>query len=301
MSAIRDFIVLAIVYLLLVIILPANKVLMQSYHLTAQQYHILYIIVVLPLVAIWFAAFYGYSKLAEYSRLIKKTREGEGFAHLSRGAAWLAWSLPIGALVQICVNAIANSHPGFEAASIIITNYTVLIFALLAFTMFAKGARSLVSISQVRFDIEQSRLTIIILLLLGVGYCFFAFKTLDLHSLSSTHNPYDLPVWLLIVTIIIPYLFAWFSGLLAAFELLLYSKRVSGVLYRQSMGLLATGCLAIIAGSVSAQYLQNVGIKTGHLSLNTTLVVVNIMYIFMAVGYILLTIGAQRLKKIEEV
>jgi hypothetical protein len=301
MNAIRDYILLAVIYLLLVILLPANKVLMHSYHLTPSQYHILYLTVAIPLVAIWFAAFYGYGKLAEYTHLIRKTPEGEGFNNLARGTAWLAWSLPIGALVQICANAIANNHPGFEATSIIITNYTILFFALLAFTAFARGARSLTSLSQVRLDIEQSRFTVLILLVLGVGYCFFAFKSLDLHSLTSTSNPYDIPGWLLITTIIIPYLYAWFSGLIAAIELLIYSKRVSGVLYRQSMGLLASGCLAIIGGSVSAQYLQNVGIKTGHLSLNSTLVIVNMMYLFMAAGYILLTIGAQRLKKMEEV
>jgi hypothetical protein len=300
-TAIRDYVLLAFVYLLLVLLLPANQVIMKHYHISAVQYHILYFTVALPLVAIWFTAFYGAGKLSQYSNMIKKSAEGDGFTNLARGTTWLAWSLPIPALVTLCASAVANNHPGFQGASVIITEYATLVMALMAFTLLSRGARSLTTITHTRLNLEQSRLVIVLFLLLGVGYCYFTFKSLDLHSLTSTNNPYYLPVWLLITTVTVPYLYAWFSGLLAAYELLLYSRKVSGVLYRQSMSFLAFGCVGIIAASVCTQYLLSVVSQSGHLSLNATLLFINIMYVLMAASYIMIGIGAHRLKKIEEI
>jgi hypothetical protein len=300
-TAIRDYVLLAFVYLLLVILLPANHMLMQRYHISAVQYHILYLTVALPLIAIWFTAFYGAGKLSQYSHMIRKSAEGDGFHNLSQGTAWLAWGLPIPALITLCASAVANNHPGFQGASAIVTEYVTLVMALAAFTLLSRGARSLTTITHTRLNLGQSRSVIFLFLLLGVGYCYLTFRGLDLHSITSTHNPYYLPAWLLITTITVPYLYAWFSGLLAAYELLLYSRKVSGVLYRQSMSFLAFGTVGIIAASVSTQYLLSAISQSGHLSLNATLLIVNLMYILMAASFIMISIGAHRLKKIEEI
>jgi hypothetical protein len=300
-NVIRDYILLTILYLILVIILPANQAAMHSYNLSASQYHILYIVVALPLVAIWFTAFYGAAKLTQYAQLIKRTREGQCFDWLSRGATWLAWSLPVTAMVMLFANAIANSHPGFQGWGVIITDYVTLAIDLAAFTMLGKGARGLTAHTKIQLNLVQARQVIVFFLLIGVGYCFLIFRNLDLSSLQASNNPYYLPVWLLITTIIIPYLYSWFTGLLAAYELILYGRKVTGVLYRQSVRLLAFGSVCVIAGSISAQYLLSATPRYGHLSLNSTLVLINLIYICMAAGFIFISIGAHRLKRIEEI
>jgi hypothetical protein len=172
---------------------------------------------------------------------------------------------------------------------------------LVAYLLIGRGTRSLIEHAKFRLSSNESRLIVLAFLILGVAYCFFTFQKLNLHSLTATDNPYYLPGWLLITTIIIPYLYAWFSGLLAAYEMLVYGRNVTGVFYRRGMQLLAAGLVGIIASSVIIQYIRTVVPRAGHLSLNTTLLMINIIYICMAIGFVLIIIGANRLKKIEEV
>ena len=299
--AARNYLAVTVVYLLMAIILPANRAAMQNYHLTSIQYHVIFLSLVVPLVAIWLIGFYGAAKISQYARMVRKSGEGEGMEQLSAGVNWMAWLLPVSAIVTLVAGAIANTHTGFQGASVIITDYVQLFITITAFTMFGRGARSLSSFIKARLELEQGRVVIFMFLLLGVAYCFFTFRSLNLHSLTSTNNPYYLPVWLLITTVIIPYLYAWFAGLLASFELLLYARKVQGVLYRQAMRLLALGCVSVIGGSVSSQYLLSAVPRSAHLSFNATLIIVNIIYVFMAAGFILITIGAHRLKMIEEI
>jgi hypothetical protein len=208
-SAIKWYTILAIAYLGFALLLPANKVAMHNYNLTSGQYHILMLVVLIPYIAIWFAAFYGYAKLQEYASKISSTPEGPGFKSIANGFQWLAWGLPVPALISL--------------------------------------------------------------------------------------------FWLLITTVIVPYLFAWFSGLLAAYEMLLYGRVVSGVFYRQAMRLLAVGMTSVIASLIFVQYIRSVTPRSGHLSLNSTLLLINIVYVCMAVGFLLMSIAAARLKRIEEV
>lgn len=292
---------MTILYLILIFVLPANKVAMQNYNLDPTTYRILLLLVVAPYMLIWLGAFYGYAKLQQYTNLLKKSAEGEDFQYITRGTMYLAYGLPIVALLSICLNSIANSHPGFKPTAIIVVNYASLLVPLLAYNTIRKGSHGLVERSKTRFSLTDMRTIVMVLVVIGVAYCYFTFKKLNLDSIGSSDNAYYLPAWLMITTVIIPYLYAWFSGLLAAYEMVLYSRQVQGVLYRQAMRWLAGGIVGIIAGGVGLQYLRTVVPRTGHIALNTTLLLANIIYVILAIGFILLIIGAIRLKKIEEV
>jgi hypothetical protein len=300
-SAIKWYTILAIAYLSFALLLPANKVAMHNYNLTSGQYHVLMLVVLIPYVAIWFAAFYGYAKLQEYASKISSTPEGPGFKSIANGFQWLAWGLPVPALISLFLSTIADAHQGFLPASLIIANYLSVLVALVAFIYIGQGTRVLTGIAQTRLNNMETRVILAIFLLIGVAFCFFTFQHLNLKSVGSASNPYHLPGWLLITTVIVPYLFAWFSGLLAAYEMLLYGRVVSGVFYRQAMRLLAAGMTSVIASLIFVQYIRSVTPRSGHLSLNSTLLLVNIVYVCMAVGFLLMSIAAARLKRIEEV
>ena len=298
---IRPIFVFVFIYISLIFLLPANKMVMQDHNLSNEQYHIILFLILMPYMLVWVAAFYGYAKLVQYTDLIKKTPEGSDFEYISKGSMWLAYGLPIPALLAILLHSIAVSRPTFLPSALIIVNYISLIIPLVAYTYIRKGAHGLAERSKTRFSIANARLTVVILIILGVAFCYFTFKRLNLDSLSSAANPFHLPAWLMITTIIVPYLYAWFSGLIAAYEMILYSRQVQGVFYRQAMQLLSSGFLVVIASGVGLQYLRTVVPQTGHLSFNSTLLATNVIYVVMAIGFTLLITGAFRLKKIEEV
>lgn len=300
-SALRSYIWLTGLFFLLIITLPANHLTMQQYKLSAVQYHTLLLLVELPLVAVWFAAFYGYAKLEQYATAIRDTPEGPAFQQLANGCKWLAWGLPIPSLLTLLLGAIANNHASFHATTIIIGNYAGLIFPLIAFGFISESGRELIQRAKLNFTATTAKNIQFIFVVLGVIYCYLIFRHLDLHSIAATNNQYFLPVWLLVLTLIIPYLYAWFIGLLAAYDILLIARTAKGIFYQQALRLLASGLAVVIATLIAVQYIRSVLPRSGHLSVSATFILVYAIYAATAAGFILMAAGANRLKKIEEI
>jgi hypothetical protein len=274
---------------------------MRTYHLTGFEYRVLYLAVAVPSLVIWFVAFYGYARLQEYARVIKRTDEAPAFGQLARGCMWLAWSLPVSALATYVLDAIADQWGGFHAASIILANYITLALPLLGFSLVGIASKELINRVNARLSPVNARGIMLFFVVGGVLYCYLTFRQFNPGSLGSTHNPYFLPIWLLLLTVIIPYLYAWFVGLLAAYEITSYSQQVRGVLYKQALHLLVGGLVAVIAGSILLQYISSVDPSPGHLVLDYRLLLVVLFRIVIGIGFVLIAAGANRLKRIEEV
>ncbi|HSX37182.1 MAG TPA: hypothetical protein VLG13_03680 [Patescibacteria group bacterium] len=272
-----------------------------AYHLSTVQYHILLFLIILPVVAIWFVAFYGYTSMRGYSELIRKSGEGGPFKDISTSLAWLAWSLPLTSLVNLIVGAIANSHAGFYNASQIINNYASLLVAIVAFSILGTGSRRLLEREKLRISANTTKTLILGFVVIGTIYCYLVFHDLGNKALGSANNPYYLPVWLLMFTVVMPYLYAWFVGLLAAYEIRLLSKHAKGLLYQQALQHFARGVIVIVASSIALQYLLTTSPRSNYASLGYLVLIIYCILVLLAVGYGLLAFGAKKLKKLEEV
>jgi hypothetical protein len=292
---------LSVLYIVLIFILPTNHVAMHHYNLSSIEYRIITATIALPTIAVWFAAFWGYSKLREYSQAISKSKEGPHFRKLGRGCAWLAWSLPLTTISAFILNCIADKWPAFHPSAIILSNYIALIVPFIAFIIISLAARDMVGKSRLNMELSSARLTMVLFLAGGLLYCFLIFRSLDLTSLASTKNSYFLPVWLMIISVIVPYLYAWFLGLLATYEIMIFSINVHGLLYRRALLYLVTGLMAVILSSIALQYVSSVIPRTGDLTFNYKLLLTLAIRIISGIGFFVLAIGASRLKKIEEV
>jgi hypothetical protein len=293
--------IIAFSYIALALLLPANRVAQRDYHLTSAAYHALLLVVVLPFIGIWLGAFYSYARLKQYSHSIANTAEGVEFEKLANGFRWLAWGSAVTAILTLILNAIANEHPGFQAFSIIIANYGSLVVPLVGYSMISSGTRGLNIRQRITISGNGAKLLILLFMFVGVAYCYITFQHLNLHAMTASDNPYYLPAWLMIISVVVPFLYTWFIGFLAAYEMYLYSKHVDGVLYQRAIRAFSFGIIAVIASSITVQYLRSAIPRSGHLSLNATLLIINAIYVFMAAGYILITLGARQLRKIEEV
>jgi hypothetical protein len=292
---------MAVLYIGLIFILPASQAAMQHYHLSALEYRVATASLALPTIVVWFAAFWGYAKLREYSQAIAKSKEGSHFAQLGNGCAWLAWSLPLTTISAFVLNGISNWQPTFHPTAIILANYIALIVPLIAFVVIGLAARNMVGKLHLNLDLTSARLTMLLFLAGGIAYCFLIFHRLDPMSLTSTHNSYFLPIWLLIVSVIIPYLYAWFIGLLAAYEITLFGVNMHGLLYRRALLYMVSGFVAVILSSIALQYLDSVVPRTGALLFNYKLLLTLVIRVVSGIGFFTLAIGASKLKKIEEV
>src|SRR3546814_738920 len=86
------YLVAVATYLSVSLLVPADQAVLERYHLTVAQLNLLRLTVVLPLIAIWFAAFYGYDKFSLYARSIQNSSDGPAFGYIASGLGVLAFS-----------------------------------------------------------------------------------------------------------------------------------------------------------------------------------------------------------------
>jgi len=290
---------LVLTYFILTFLLPPNPDALQRYGLTTGQLRALNITVVLPLAAIWTSAYFGYAKLRSYCRLIAESREGAPVVTIANGLMVLSYGLPLTAIITQLLRYAAQLDPSVKGAAAIVTNYVTLLVPLVAFVLISFGARGLTDLNRQRPSRAIAHMFIILFALLGVGYTYFVLHFAFAKGGTAEH--YAMPLWLVLLTLVVPYLYAWYLGLVAAFEMYLYHTGLKGVLYRRGWRLFSIGLGAVIVTQIVLQYLTTLSAQLNKLSLTAIMLVVYGLLILMAIGYILVASGAKKLQKIEEV
>lgn len=294
-TPIQWFIILAVIAGVLALGLPPDPQALQQLHTTSTAYRLAVAVLLIPYVLIWYASFYAYAKLQEYSQPIKGTKDGNAFKVLTTGMAILSFSLVIPTIITLILNAIAVHNKSFDTAATIIGNYIPLFAGLISFLVLNNGARMLVRTTKNGTDKFDLRWHAPWFLLLSV---IFTYITIENHAKS---NPYHLPLWILLITIVVPYLYAWAMGLLSAYNLNIYANTVSGSLYRRAIKQFAGGIATAIVGSVAIQFVNATLANRFDDSLGAILLADYILLAVVAVGLVLIAIATKKLKLIEEV
>ena len=280
----------------LALILPANPTTLHAFGISDSTYHLAILTLVLPYALIWFTAFYAYGKLEQYASKVEATREGEAFKKVADGVRFLAWGLAIPTIIALLLQGVEHMVPHFRPARIIIDNYIGVAVQLVGFTLIADGTRSLTELVRARPSSIGIRTLAAVFIAIGVFFTYFI-------AFNQHRNPnsYYLPNVLLLLTIVVPYLYAWLVGLLGAYELRLYSQKTRGLLYQRALVWLAGGLTTVIIGSIIMEYLNGILVGVSSLHLGTFLALMYGLLIIQAFGYALVAFGAHQLKRIEEV
>lgn len=279
-----------------IVLLPApNKETLHRYHLSPTGLRLLDLTIIIPEAIIWFIAFYGYQKLHVYSQGIKQESEGKHINKLSLGLFFLSIGSPITAIISGILAIIALHHPGFTASSTIINNYVNVVFPLIAFICISIGARGLSDVAKTRPRLPLINLVILLVIILGVVFC--SLIVLDHKELRGI---YHMSPQLVMLTLAVPYMYIWFLGLQSSAELLEYSRKLVGVVYRKAWNMFIAGLVAIISVSILLQYLTTLSTWLTSLSLNWVLVLLYTLLILLSGAYIVVALGVKKLTAIEE-
>jgi hypothetical protein len=289
------FIILATLYASINLIAAPPQTSLQHYHVTSTTLRLANITVILPVIAIWFTGLYGYQKLQAYTRYVRDHKEGQRLMELSRGIMILVWWLPITSTLSAALNLYARWHSSFLAAATIFNNYLSLLFPLAAFWFISHGSRSLSELSRER---PSQRNIHIMAAGLIVGSVLYGF--LLANAREHLWTIYHTPLWIVMLTLAVPYVFTWYLGLTAAFDIHVYTRKVKGLIYRKGWNYLALGVVWIIVTIVVLQYVTAVSAKLSDMSLGWILALVYAILAIMAVGYVFIALGAKKLTKIEE-
>lgn len=293
-----------IAYAVAVLKLPVdNSATNARYGLTNRSAQILSMTILVPLVVIWWSAFMGFVKVKQYAAAVGQSKDGRALKVLGDGLMLLAFSLPINSILNTLRTYITNQNPSLTPSATIAYNYVSLAFTLAGIWLVAFGARKLAgTLEKKPYTLNQA-----ILASAFTAFCiFYTYITLtdpvrEVGGGITGRAAYYLPDFLVLGTIVIPYIFLWFLGFRAAYHIQLYRLNVPGILYRKALGYLAAGIAFVVVSLMVLRLTTSMTSFLGELSLKYLLAFVYFLLILIGVGYVLIARGARRLKKIEEV
>lgn len=292
------YVVLVAAYVVLTLVLPPNEVTLKKYDITESQSRLLSLTVVVPVVAIWFAALYGFIRIKNYAQIIKNSNEGEAFNRLADGLMILAFSLPIGGTISAALGYISRENSDLAPTATIWRNYVSLVLFIAAFMLISKGAASLVRTLRTKDIRHYPKYWAPALIVLS---SIFTALIVARPAGDASGTIYYLPNWLIVTTLAIPYLLVWHMGMVAAYHLYVYKNKLRGDIYKRAFANLAMGIAGIVGVSIVLQFVTTITEQLNRLNLAPLLIVLYLLIALYAVGYSLVARGAQRLKKIEEV
>lgn len=294
---------LALLYLGISLATPTDVATLRHYDITADKARFLKLAILLPYIAIWFAAFFGYSELRKYSDLIKDSRDGRPLSTMADGLMIFALIMPVTAITTATTNYFGASTPRILLVGTILSNYLDLVMACFAMSRVYKGAKGLCGMvpRPTSYGYEPVFRSLFLLLVSFYSYLMLSNPARQFPTAEVKKAAYYLPDFLLVTTIILPYVVIWYFGFQAANYIYTYSKNVPGKLYRKSLLYLAYGVLFIILGRISLRFFSSLSTLFATHSLNLILSVIYAMLVIIAAGYTILAVGARKLKRIEEV
>ena len=239
----------------------------------------------------------------KYSSYISGDKDGKQMHKIALGIGVFAFGQPSTNIISSILNAVAQAHIRLIPTSVIIDNYLSLAMAIVAFLLLSSGAAGLVSnikaVHRYR-DIQRFGFGFVIV---AAAFCYLMFHNTLPNSLnlSVTSKPiYYLPNWLLLFSLVVPYLFVWFMGGMTVVNIHSYQQNVKGIIYKSSMSYLRAGISLIVVSLIVLQYLTTVSSRLANLKIAPLLLIIYPLIILVSIGYILVALGAKKLQKIEE-
>lgn len=277
-------------------LIPApDPIALKHYHLSPTGLRVLEFTLVVPIVAIWFTVFYAYDRLHRYSKLIRNNKDGKAVMRLSDGLLAFALGIPLSSILSTALKVIGRHYPSLTGITTITSNYIGVLYPLIAFIFISMGARALSEISKSRPSLKIFNILVLAIIAIGVIFC-----DLIARAHHNLYHTYHLSYSLVMLTLGIPYMYMWFLGLFAATEIYLYSRRVAGIVYRQSWNLLAIGLGSFIVVSIVLEYLSTLSTWLNGLSLPGILLLLYVLLLLLASAFIVVALGTKELMKIEE-
>lgn len=290
-------------YALTLFVTPVDKAVLDKYNLTLAQVRVLYVFIILPLFFIWSMAFYGFSIFDKYAQLIRRHKDGAAFAEIARGLMILAVGTAATSLVNALFKLVTHSSLSAVKAQVVIGNYLTMLVTLASFIFMYRGAVQLCRLTKKPPSTTGKLSFNLVYLGLATLYaCLFMSHLPQARAVPLTltsHAAYYTPTWLLIPTLLVPYLLAWYLGALTVYLLGFYTKYIGGSLYSHALRYLSYGVAIVVFGSVAVQLLT---VFTGQLQNLSTASLLFLIYLLLAIitaGYVPIAIGAKKLAKIE--
>jgi hypothetical protein len=270
------------------------------YHLSSINRLLLQASVAIPVLLIWLTAIRGAMSFKRYATLLANDIEAPAMNWIANGLIWLVAYIVLLALVgQLPAYAM---HTSWQDMAIETKNHAPMVAAFIGFACLFQGSRKLQQVTPFSIQTNKTRW-----LLIGLSGASALFAVTFLGGYNAvTNQPRLIPAYaasptILLFTLILPYIGAWFLGLLASLNIHYYARKVSGSLYRRALQDLVRGITGVITFITVLQILVLMGPSIATLGLGSILILLYCLLVLYGIGFWLVSQGAQRLARIEVV
>ncbi|MDF2461321.1 MAG: hypothetical protein K0S68_724 [Candidatus Saccharibacteria bacterium] len=285
-----------LVYALLTLFAP--EISNRRFQLSDSALLLLRLTIIVPIHLIWLLAMRGAVAFKNYSALIAGGKESKAIDLIANGLLWTIGYLILNSVLSATTPFFAGTS--VFAPLVIIRDHLAPFFSLIAFFLIYRGSHLLRDIAGFT---TWTRGTAWIV----AAYSVFAFlfvlqfataPILDGAAAGRTATSI-VPHNILLFTLIVPFLSAWFMGVAALINISKYARHVKGVLYRSALVNLVRGLIVVIGFSISLQLLNFSAKYLATLQIGAILLILYALMILYATGFFLVANGARKLAKLE--
>jgi hypothetical protein len=246
---------------------------------------------------------YVYDKFQGYVKNISKDKDGRAFSSISTGLLFLCLWLPISTIFSNISNYAYRMHPSWTVPLVIANNYLNLLLVFIALALIYKGSSELISLEQSRKTSMIRYLTYIPFIVISELFVFLSLTNpARQFPTSSVHIAgYYMSDWVLVGTIVIPYILVFYYGFFAVLNLYIYRQNVRGVINKSSLYNFAKGLLCIVSSIIFIRYLASLSTAFSNTTVKTILLIIYLLLLILLLGFILFARSVKKLEKIEKV
>lgn len=278
----------------------------ERYNISDSQLMLIQIAVSLPLLFIWLAVTYAFLNFHKYSLNLKGSGDYKGFKYIAYGLGVTLIGLILSSILSNVQAAIVEVDESTLTRDnlIIVRNYLSAAVAVLTYWFLLRGSIYLQGALKSKSHWKNSAKTLLLpMAVIAAGYLYLIFsnpnRTTPVNdSVAPTYALNDLAI---LLTIALPYLVAWFFGLLTILNIRRYRKDAPGIIYKLLFGKFAVGISLVIALSIILQLISQFAEYWAQLGIGGILLIISVIYFVLIYAYLAVAQGARQLNKIEEV
>lgn len=301
-NIISVFIALSAIYLLEVFFIPPDTATLTKFDISEAKAKLLTLTIALPIIAIWMIGCYVYTRFKSYAESIAGDKDGNAFAIIRAGLLPLFLWLPISVTFSSMATYLYHRHPSWTVPMVIINNYLNLIFIIIGFYLIHKGTSKLIRMKDDDRASSWKYAANVPLVIISLIFIF-----LSLNNPARQFPTYDTPIaayylpdWLLVATVLLPYILVFYYGFFAVLNLYIFRVRVRGVIYKNAVEYFAKGLLCIVTSIIFIRYLTNLTTIFTNATLKFILLILYLLIVLLLLGFIMLIKSVKKLQDIEK-
>ncbi len=269
-----------------------------AFQLSGSERFLLQLTIIVPILVIWLVALQGALTFKRYAKLIKGSSDAPALNMIATGLLWLVGYLVVGALLGTTVQYFADSP--YLNTMVALQNHLPVFASVIAFLLLCRGSYRLRIAADFRIW-TSATIGLLIAFSVFAGVMAWAFATNEIVPNRNGIPTYSWPRDVMIFSFLLPYVLAWFMGLLAAMNIARYSRNVKGIIYRQALRRLVWGLVTVVSFAALIQALSLISRIFSSATLPSLLTIIYGLLVLYGLGFWLVRSGAKKLTQIEVV